>query len=874
MKRFASRFILLFILCSALVSLPKINIARAEPETIVVPDDYPTIIAAIGNASEGDTVFVKKGTYQGNLIIDKSLLLIGEDSRTTTIVGVGTHPMGWYNTISVNANGVTISGFTINETGAGAISGINLHCNRTQITDNNINTYYGIIAVGSHNNITENNLTHQNTVFAIDCSGSFNTISLNNIINVNEGIELSGSFNTVAENSIIGTRSYSIILENGDSNTIARNNIADSYEAFALKSGSYNIVFGNNVTASKRYAIWVHQLDHSIIYGNHIADNPVGISLTGTHYDAENNTFYNNNFVNNDQHVAVLSGYVNYWDNGYPSGGNYWDDYNGDDINQDGIGDFAYEIAVYNRDFFPYMAPINFSDFSTWNEVIHDKVDWWPMFQHDLGHRGHSISTAPNTNNTLWNYITDGDVQSSPVVADGKVYIGSNDGNIICLNAVTGTRQWNYTTGGSVQSSPAIAYGKVYVGSHDGKVYALNAVTGALLWSYPTGGSVKSSPAVAEGRVHLGSTDGEIYTLNAETGALLWNYTTGGAIESSPAVADGKVVEQYEVVSVKFVYVGSNDGKFYCLNGAKGYVIWIYSGYGGGESSPAVVDGQVYVGSKDGTIYCLRDLQGSFRWNYTTGGCVNSSPAIAYGKVYVGSHDGNIYCLNATTGVLQWNYTTGGGVESSPAVADGKVYVGSNDGNIYCLNTTTGALVWSHTGYGGGGSSPVVADGKVYIGSRGGEVNAFGDAYPTFAWPTDSAGNSQSAFKNSENVYVKGQGFPSITNVTIYLIPDGAEPLPDIAIVSVSTTTTPSGDLPVTLVWSQPLTLGKYDIWIDLNKNKLLDEEDVWSPQAISFYLLAVIPEFPSLTPMLLILIVLAVALAIYKLRLPKTPSH
>jgi outer membrane protein assembly factor BamB len=97
-------------------------------------------------------------------------------------------------------------------------------------------------------------------------------------------------------------------------------------------------------------------------------------------------------------------------------------------------------------------------------------------------------------------------------------------------------KKWSYTTGSSVYSSPAVATGVVYVGSDDNKVYALKASTGALLWSYATGDYVSSSPAVANGVVYVGSWDGNVYALNANTGVLLWSYTTGGAVFSSPAV--------------------------------------------------------------------------------------------------------------------------------------------------------------------------------------------------------------------------------------------------------------------------------------------------------------------------------------------------
>jgi len=67
-------------------------------------------------------------------------------------------------------------------------------------------------------------------------------------------------------------------------------------------------------------------------------------------------------------------------------------------------------------------------------------------------------------------------VVSSPAFADGKVYVGSNDFRVYCLDALTGLQVWNYTTGGYVRSSPAIVDGVVFVGSHDGFIYAFGNV--------------------------------------------------------------------------------------------------------------------------------------------------------------------------------------------------------------------------------------------------------------------------------------------------------------------------------------------------------------------------------------------------------------
>lgn len=104
-------------------------------------------------------------------------------------------------------------------------------------------------------------------------------------------------------------------------------------------------------------------------------------------------------------------------------------------------------------------------------------------------------------------------------------------------------KRWSYFTGcsGSIcgGSSAAVANGKIYVGSYDGNVYALKAASGAKLWSFPTGGEVFSSPAVAKGVVYVGSNDKNVYALNAATGAKLWSYTTGYDVVAGGGRRDG-----------------------------------------------------------------------------------------------------------------------------------------------------------------------------------------------------------------------------------------------------------------------------------------------------------------------------------------------
>jgi len=100
-------------------------------------------------------------------------------------------------------------------------------------------------------------------------------------------------------------------------------------------------------------------------------------------------------------------------------------------------------------------------------------------------------------------------------------------------------KAWTYTTGNAIESSPVVADGIIYIGSKDHNLYAFAARTGKKLWSYTTGGAIYSTPTVIDDVVYIGSQDATLYAFEARTGALLWSYTTGNAIESSPAVRMG-----------------------------------------------------------------------------------------------------------------------------------------------------------------------------------------------------------------------------------------------------------------------------------------------------------------------------------------------
>ncbi len=350
----------------------------------------------------------------------------------------------------------------------------------------------------------------------------------------------------------------------------------------------------------------------------------------------------------------------------------------------------------------------------------------WLMFHSDLSHTGVSSSAAP-TNTLLWSYQTNGEVYSSPAIANGIVYVGSEDGWMYAFQASTGALLWKFETGAEIMGSPAVANGVVYFGSDDTYVYAVNATTGSQIWKIETttlSGLIQGSPTVAEGVVYIGSGDHYLYALNAATGATNWRFHANGEVQSSPAVVNG------------IVYVGSSDYSMYAINASTGTQVWRYGTSSYVFSAPAVANGLVYFGSWDHNVYAVNALTGVLSWYRQTGGKVQSSPAVAHGIVYVGSEDNYLYALDGSSGDLQWKYETGDQVVSSPALAGGFVYVGSSDKNVYAINAITGTVAWSHTTPDQIWGSPAIVDGVLYIGTMSqtsGAIYAIGSISD---WPT------------------------------------------------------------------------------------------------------------------------------------------
>lgn len=165
-----------------------------------------------------------------------------------------------------------------------------------------------------------------------------------------ENITLDGAGHSI-QASGTGT---GINLTNMSGVTILNTKISMFYTGILINSSSSNIIFGNDL-ANNHYGISLYSSSGNNVSGNSLIDNNGGIRLESS----SGNRFFHNNLINNTRQVLTYN-LVNEWDDGYPSGGNYWSDYssrypNASEIDSSGILDTPYVIDSNNIDNYPLM---------------------------------------------------------------------------------------------------------------------------------------------------------------------------------------------------------------------------------------------------------------------------------------------------------------------------------------------------------------------------------------------------------------------------------------------------------------------------------------------------------------------------------------
>jgi len=322
----------------------------------VWPSTGRTIQQTIANANENDVIFVHAGTYFENLIIDKTIILIGEDKNTTIISGENNSQ----DTILIIAHEVELTGFTINQGGSQqGCAGVLLYGSQYCLLFNNIiidNGYLGINLIQAKENQLIQNTIQENMIGIALLENAVQNSSQNRNMSVNNSIFL----NDISYNSLYGilisspesNQDDQIIVEN---NTCAWNTVAGIFlEGTQSNQIKYNFIHSNTYAGINASNSYNNTIARNIIYSNFY-----GVRLQTSTY----NKIYNNDFYEN-----IVQGYdsnldgQNVWYTEIPTLGNYWSDYltrypQATQETDDDYWNVPYEIfGGDNKDYYPKVG--------------------------------------------------------------------------------------------------------------------------------------------------------------------------------------------------------------------------------------------------------------------------------------------------------------------------------------------------------------------------------------------------------------------------------------------------------------------------------------------------------------------------------------
>ncbi|MCK4313201.1 right-handed parallel beta-helix repeat-containing protein [Candidatus Bathyarchaeota archaeon] len=278
-------------------------------------------------------IYTFTGNISNPIVVERDNIVI--DGAGYTVQGAGTETGITLSSINnVTMKNAEVIGFNygihLNYTWSSTVSDCTF---MSDMYSSPPNMYHGIWLLHSSNNtISGNTMMYTTQRGILLVSSHNNTLSNNTQMYSENGIYLTAESkdNTISDNVVEHNNRYGILLDRFSSkNTLSGNTATfNQYDGINLYYSSNNTVFENTAIIN-RYGI---NLDHS-----------------------SDNTVYHNNFITNGLGQANSTDSTNTWDNG--SSGNFWSDYNGTDLNGDGIGDTPYMIDVNNEDRYPLIVP-------------------------------------------------------------------------------------------------------------------------------------------------------------------------------------------------------------------------------------------------------------------------------------------------------------------------------------------------------------------------------------------------------------------------------------------------------------------------------------------------------------------------------------
>jgi outer membrane protein assembly factor BamB len=303
----------------------------------------------------------------------------------------------------------------------------------------------------------------------------------------------------------------------------------------------------------------------------------------------------------------------------------------------------------------------------------------------------------PGAATARWRFQMTGASKATPLVHDGRVYVGANDGFFYALDAATGKLAWKLDAGAEILSTAAAHGGLILFGTAKGELRAVTT-DGKPKWAWKTGDAVFSSPVVdADGIVYIGTNGARLVALKASTGEVVWENTDARyGIESPPCIADGRVI------------FGAWDGYVYSIDRKTGKLAWKSPGprnamsdkapnhyYAPADCGPVALGDTVVVTDR-GYVAGRYSRDGAYI-DTITSNCAAISASADRQALYLRPLKGPLVKMDAAGQHEIWKSDIPqGSLPVPPAEVDGGVYTCSNNGILSAVNAASGALKWQY----------------------------------------------------------------------------------------------------------------------------------------------------------------------------------
>jgi glucose dehydrogenase len=165
----------------------------------------------------------------------------------------------------------------------------------------------------------------------------------------------------------------------------------------------------------------------------------------------------------------------------------------------------------------------------------------WPGFHGDAAMTGASDETMQAPLQRAWR-VELGSAPGSPVMAHGRIYVGTQAKTLLCLNSSDGIERWRYSAGQTLAAAPLVADDLVIVGDEGGILHAVAAASGTLRWKADLGVKITAGASRAGDTIVVGSYANELFCLALADGTERWRFTSDAQVHAAAPVSGGRCV--------------------------------------------------------------------------------------------------------------------------------------------------------------------------------------------------------------------------------------------------------------------------------------------------------------------------------------------